>query len=230
MRQDYLPFMAHWVQATPPTIQAVVDYIPWCTENPAMICGSLEGMIFHVSVQLIRRDGDKIYAAQFIEFLSLDNMLNDLWQWNFTSRQWVWQSGTNVMNHIGVYAPTGICNTSSVPSGRFGHGMIFKNSTEELWIFGGYLPCKCPLLDHARVFTRTNGQLLIFTVNDLWSYNIPSNCWTWQFEGTAWQYSYGQKGVSSPSNVLRGRAMHGMAFRQSTDEIWVFGGSFDGLC
>ena len=48
---------------------------------------------------------------------------------------WTWISGSDDINHAGVYNKTP--DSSNVPAARAYAGVWFDSSAQELWIFGG---------------------------------------------------------------------------------------------
>jgi N-acetylneuraminic acid mutarotase len=63
--------------------------------------------------------------------------LNDLWQYNPTSREWTWVSGANFINQPGLYGTKGTASRSNVPGARQ-KAAAWINSSGKLWLFGGY--------------------------------------------------------------------------------------------
>ena len=80
--------------------------------------------------------------------------VNDLWEYNITTNEWTWMSGTQTEDEdgtSGVYGTEGVPAASNIPTARFNSAMWF-DSTGNLWLFGG---------------TDTyNG------FNDLWQYQV----------------------------------------------------------
>jgi hypothetical protein len=60
--------------------------------------------------------------------------LNDLWRFNGTN--WVWVSGTNILNHLGVYIKKGGKYPNSVPRGKI-NPSSWIDSLNNLYLFGG---------------------------------------------------------------------------------------------
>jgi hypothetical protein len=74
--------------------------------------------------------------------------LNDLWQYNPTTGDWTWVSGSNIVNQVGNYVGPGY-----VPGSR-GGSQPWIDSAGNLWLFGGNGPLSGP-----------NGSF-----SDLWKY------------------------------------------------------------
>ena len=65
-----------------------------------------------------------------------DDPLNDLWEFNPTTKQWTWVSGSNTANAKGVYGTQGVATASNVPGARSG-AVSWIDSSGNLWLFGG---------------------------------------------------------------------------------------------
>ena len=51
---------------------------------------------------------------------------------------WTWVSGTNTLNHRGIFGEKGIPSVNNVPSSR-SHAVGWYDSVkQELWLFGGF--------------------------------------------------------------------------------------------
>jgi len=64
------------------------------------------------------------------------NLLNDLWQFNPTSKLWTWISGSDSGGAAGVYGTLGTGAAGDVPGARAGSAS-WIDSTGNLWLFGG---------------------------------------------------------------------------------------------
>jgi N-acetylneuraminic acid mutarotase len=123
-------------------------------------------------------------------------LLNDLWEFNPTAKQWIWVSGSNT---------AGVATTSNVPGGRYA-AVSWTDTSGNLWLFGGY---------------GTNGSL-----NDLWEFNPTAKTWTFVSGsgGGGARGVYGTRGVASTNNVPGART-NGVAWTDSSSNLWLFGGS-----
>jgi hypothetical protein len=84
------------------------------------------------------------------------NYLNDLWEFNPTSKAWTWVSGssTNLGAKVpGVYGTMDVPAAANVPGGR-GYGVSWFDKSGNVWLFGG------------DGYDSTGSGLL----NDLWRY------------------------------------------------------------
>jgi N-acetylneuraminic acid mutarotase len=82
--------------------------------------------------------------------------LNDLWQYNPSTKEWASVSGGNVANASGDYGTQGIASAGNGPGGRQAANS-WTDSSGDLWLFGG-----------AGYGSTANGYL-----NDLWRFVRP---------------------------------------------------------
>ena len=79
--------------------------------------------------------------------------LNDLWEYNPTTGVWTWQSGSDLINGVGVYGTLGTADPANVPGAR-GGSPTWTDAAGNLWLFGGNGP-----------ISGANGSF-----SDLWKY------------------------------------------------------------
>lgn len=129
--------------------------------------------------------------------------LNDLWEFNTSTKQWTWMSGSNTAGALSVYGTLGVADPTNVPGARFGSvGWVDTNGA--LWLFGGGGPG--------------------FN-NDLWRFDPATGEWTWVGGSNVGNQSgvYGSRGVANPSNVPGGREEM-VAWTDKQGNFWLFGG------
>ena len=80
-------------------------------------------------------------------------LLNDLWNYDPTTLEWVWVSGSDTGYQAGVYGIRGAGDPSNVPGGR--NIAVSWIAQDSFWLFGGY----------GYDMTGNDGHL-----NDLWRY------------------------------------------------------------
>ncbi len=161
-------------------------------------------------------------------------ILNDLWMFNPTTKEWTWESGSNVTatdanytfyGQPGVYGTLGTPAAANTPGGRFG-AASWTDSDGNLWLFGGY-------------FQEYNGTCeLGYEFNDLWKFNTSSKQWAWmggsQPSGCAGALPagpgvfqpggvYGTLGVPSASNIPAARDSASV-WNDGNGNFWLFGG------
>ena len=140
--------------------------------------------------------------------------LNDVWEFNTSTREWAWMGGSSTVpgtgeGQPGVYGALGTPAAGNVPGGRQ-RASSWTDSSGNLWLFGGYGP------DSAGTF----GYL-----NDLWEFNPSTREWTWMGgSGTVGQPGvYGALGTPAAGNVPGGRAA-ATRWTDSSGNFWLFGG------
>ncbi len=150
--------------------------------------------------------------------------LNDLWEFNPSTNQWTWVSGSNTVNVVtgkvcvsGVYGTEGTAGTANVPGGRNGANG-WMDASGNLWLFGG-LGCD---------MNGTQGSL-----NDLWEYSPASKSWTWQSGSNSVVATqsetggasgvYGTMGTAAATNTPGGHSSSA-TWTDSSGTFWLFGG------
>jgi hypothetical protein len=63
--------------------------------------------------------------------------LNDIWEYQRTSKQWIWWKGTSNVNQSGAYLTNGIPYVNDVVGGRRGTAIWQPDQYNYVWIFGG---------------------------------------------------------------------------------------------
>jgi hypothetical protein len=148
--------------------------------------------------------------------------LNDLWEFNTTTKEWTWVRGSNTAGASGVYGTLGVVSTSNVPGGRT-NAVGWKDSSGNLWLFGG----------DGVDSTGTGGGWL----NDLWEFSPTTKEWTWM-GGSNTTYTnaaqdgpnrgqpgvYGTEGVPSATNAPGGRYT-AVSWTDGSGNFWLFGGT-----
>ncbi len=135
--------------------------------------------------------------------------LNDLWQYDPTTLEWTWVSGSNTQNQSGTYGTQGVAAPSNVPGAR-DSAVSWLDPSGTLWLFGG------GGYDSAGNY----GYL-----NDLWQYDPATLEWTW-VSGSNMIYqvgSYGTQGTAAPSNVP-GARYGAVRWLDPSGTLWLFGG------
>jgi len=63
--------------------------------------------------------------------------LSDLWNYDPTTLEWTWVSGSNTVDQAGSYGTQGTAAPSNVPGAR-DTAVSWIDSSGNLWLFGGY--------------------------------------------------------------------------------------------
>ena len=144
--------------------------------------------------------------------------LNDLWEFDPSTKEWTWVSGSNTIpafngGQPGIYGQQGTPAATNTPGGRSGaEGSTDANGN--LWLFGGA----------GFDAVGTNGNL-----NDLWEFSPSTREWTWVggssnlgVNGTV-PGVYGTLG-SLTAGSFPGSRNNGAAWTSKDGSLWLFGG------
>lgn len=133
--------------------------------------------------------------------------LNDLWVFT-RNNQWVWVSGSNLVNQSGNYGTLGTGASGNVPGAR-SDAVTWTDQYGNLWLFGG---------------TGYDSAGALGQLNDLWVYS--NNQWIWQSGSNVVNQSgvYGSQGSAAPDNVPGARSDAATWIDQSGN-FWLFGGT-----
>lgn len=126
-------------------------------------------------------------------------ILNDLWK--YSSGEWTWVGGSNVIDAQGSYGTQGVAAVSNWPPPRF-NAVAWTDAAGSFWLFGG---------DSVDDF------------NDLWKYS--NGQWTWE-SGSDQQCqagNYGTEGTPASGNVPGARD-GSTTWVDRSGNLWLFGG------
>jgi N-acetylneuraminic acid mutarotase len=153
-------------------------------------------------------------------------VFNDLWSYNPVTNNWTFLKGNNTASmNGGNYGVLGVASSSNVPGGREGAAAFAFNN--KLYLTGGL------------GFADLGGFANLGANNDLWSFDISTNNWTW-LKGSDDVNSagnFGTIGVANATNVppakkypttcilnnklyLFGSNLN--AFNQVCNDLWVY--------
>ena len=140
--------------------------------------------------------------------------LNDLWEFDVSTRQWVWMGGGSTLSVPGGlpghYGALGVPGAANIPGGRE-DAVTWTDFNGNLWIYGG-----------VGIGSVEGGGYL----GDMWMYNVSTNLWTWMVgDKTVYPaYSvYATAGVAAPGNTPGARDGSG-AWVDNNGNFWIFGG------
>ena len=145
-----------------------------------------------------------LFGGSGFDSTGAQGYLNDLWK--YTSGQWTWIGGSDVVNQPGTYGTQGIAAPGNSPGARL-EAVGWADPSGNLWLFGGS--------------PGPSGQFELF--NDLWKYS--GGQWTWvSGSNTFDQYGrYGTEGTASPNNAP-GARVAALTWVDSSGNLWLFGG------
>lgn len=134
--------------------------------------------------------------------------LNDLWEFNPSSKEWTWVGGANTVSASGVYGTQGTAG-ANFPGARL-NAVSAVNGSGNLWLFGG-------------VGYDANGSSE--DLNDFWQFNVSTKMWTWVAGSNQASQSgtYGMLGTTAAGNTPGGRNAPA-AWTDVSGNFWVFGG------
>jgi N-acetylneuraminic acid mutarotase len=155
-----------------------------------------------------------LFGGQGIDSAGTTGWLNDLWEFNPTTKEWVWVSGSNTVPIVdggqpGDYGTEGIADAANVPGGRWG-AVSWMDADGNLWLFGG---------------DGVDSGKLQGDLNDLWKFNPSTKEWTW-VSGSKGSYTtgvYGTLGTPATTNAPPGR-VGAVCWLDRAGNLWLFGG------
>jgi len=136
--------------------------------------------------------------------------LNDLWEFDPTTKQWTWMSGSDTANATAVYGTIGVAAAGNVPGPRI-QAVSWTDASGNLWLFGG-----CEELYGPNDYNY---------LNDLWEFNPTTKEWTWVggSDTPNASGSYGTLGVAAAGNVPGARTS-AVSWTDGSGNFSLFGG------
>lgn len=130
--------------------------------------------------------------------------LNDLWKVNLSTGAWTFMAGNDATSVAGVYGTLGVSDPANKPGAREYAMSWFHDG--KLYLFGG-------------------GVGTVSYFNDLWSYDVTTNVWTWiKGSNTVNQTgTYGSYWAIDPANNPGARQVS-VALKDNQNRVFVFGG------
>jgi len=143
--------------------------------------------------------------------------LNALWKYDPLKNEWTWMSGgsefINNRPFPAVYGSKDVPAKSNTP-GSITQPETWSTTDGNLWVYGG---------------TAEDDKGNHGNSDDLWSYNIATDMWTWvRGSGTTASSvphpaSYGTIGVAAPSNSP-GERLEATTWTDARGHLWLFSG------
>ena len=135
--------------------------------------------------------------------------LNDLWEFDPSSKMWTWMGGSKTLNQGGVYGTLGVASAKNVPGGR-NSAVSWTDGSGNFWMFGG------------NGYDGMHGEGYL---NDLWKYSPSTNEWTWvagssQADQLA---TFGTLGKAARANTPGARYL-ATGWIDKSGNLWLFGG------
>ena len=148
---------------------------------------------------------------------------NDLWQFNPSTSEWAWMSGSSTFGSDGrvpgTYGALGKPDAGNIPGSRWNEA-TWTDTSGNFWLFGG----------QGSDATGMEGIL-----NDLWEFNPSTNQWAWMGGSSTLNCAdlpqkycnqpgvYGTLGVPAAGNIPGSRALS-FNWRDVNGNLWLFGG------
>ena len=168
-----------------------------------------------------------LFGGSGLDSTGTAGWLNDLWEFNPSTREWAWMGGSSTLTDEGqgfygtpgVYGTLGTAAAGNVPGGRYS-ATSWTDSSGNFWLFGG----------QGFDSTGPNGLNNLGYLNDLWEFNPSTGEWAWMGGSSTvgFYYSgppgvYGTLGTPAPGNVPGGRS-DASSWTDRSGNLWLFGG------
>jgi N-acetylneuraminic acid mutarotase len=164
------------------------------------------------------RDGHLwLFGGDGFDAKGVQGVLNDLWEFDPSAREWAWRGGGSTVGHSGIYGKLGTPAPANLPGSRES-AMGWTDLSGNFWLFGGNG------LD-------SNGNQS--ELNDLWEFDPSTKEWAWMGGSSAicapsgsptgCPGVYGTLGTLASGN-LPGSRGNANIWKGSAGEIWLFGG------
>ena len=160
----------------------------------------------HEGVTWIDTNGKLWLFGGYSDAPGIFGTLNDLWQYDPTTNEWTWMSGSSTPDAASAYGTLGVAAPGNIPGARLAP-VSWRDSTGRFWLFGG----------------RTHPSNDYF--NEIWSYDPSTHLWTWE-GGSSTPNSpgiHGTRGVAAASNAP-GARHNAMAATNGMNQLLLFGG------
>ena len=166
-----------------------------------------------------------LFGGSGYDGVGTSGYLSDLWEFNSSSKQWAWMSGSHYANGYGAYGTIGTPSVYNHPGGRSGD-VSWVDKDGNLWLFGG------------EGYAAWGDSAFL---NDLWEFNSSTLQWTWVtgyngpgtaqglYFGDGQPGAYGTLTVPEPGNTP-GSRYGAAAWTDKDGNFWLWGGNgFDSV-
>ncbi len=162
-----------------------------------------------------------LFGGGAVDSEGFENVYNDLWEFNTTTKLWVWVGGGDTLDELGVYGTLDTSASGNFPGARY-LASSWTDNGGNFWLFGG------------SGYTSNAGE---YNLNDLWEFSTSTSQWTWM-GGASILYpcnflfstpcpvpgTYGTQGTAASTNFPGGR-YGSVTWTDSSGNLWLFGGS-----
>ncbi len=138
------------------------------------------------------------------------SVLNDLWEFNPSTKLWAWMGGSKTGNQSGSYVAQGTFDPGNYPGGRT-NPSYWTDSSGNFWMFGGW-----------GIDSKGNLNLL----NDVWEFNPSTNLWAWIGGGTVVNQPgvYSQQPGTPSTGYIPGSRQSAPSWTDNLGNFWLAGG------
>jgi N-acetylneuraminic acid mutarotase len=154
-----------------------------------------------------------------IDATGVDGEEDDLWEFNLSTKQWAWISGSSTVGgnggQPGVYGSLGVPAAGNTPGGHESP-QFWTDSSGHLWLFGGW--------------GYASGSNIGW-LDDLWEFNPSAREWAWLGGRSTIGGNYGQQGVYGKLGIPAAANIPGARFNccgagvTIGGNFWMFGGT-----
>ncbi|HEX4051900.1 MAG TPA: kelch repeat-containing protein [Steroidobacteraceae bacterium] len=150
-----------------------------------------------------------LFGGQGYAAVGGSGLLNDLWAFSPTAKQWTWEGGWKTVNAAGDYGTKSTTSGTLLPGARYS-ASVTVDASGNLWLFGG---------------TGYDGNGAQGALGDLWEYQVAAAQWIWMSgsQTRANVGSYGSEGMGALGNAPGARAA-AVAWMDGSGDFWLFGG------
>lgn len=204
---EFTPSTKKWTWvAGPNTLQASGTYGTEGVGSTSNIPGARFGY-------LALKDGSGIFwlfGGLGYDSLGAFGVLNDVWKFDPSTKNWTWSSGANLVNQAATYGTKGTGSAGNIIGPReYSVGSL--DLSGNFWFFGG---------------NGIDGAGNQTSLNDLWEYTPSNGNWAWMTGPSAnlQMGKYGTKGVGSASGLPSARSQAN-TWVDSNGLFWLLGGT-----
>jgi N-acetylneuraminic acid mutarotase len=150
-----------------------------------------------------------LFGGNGLDSANLSGELDDLWEFNPSTKDWAWMGGTDKANQPGVYGTLQKPDAGNLPPGREG-ASGWTDLNGNFWLFGGFV---------------TNGIDDVM-INDLWEFDPSTSEWTWMGGSSSFpelEAEYGTLGTPSIGNIPGARG-YAASWTDTSGNFWLFAG------
>ena len=139
-----------------------------------------------------------LFGGGSYSYTGISSSYNDTWEFNPSSSEWVWVSGSNAPNQQGVTGTLGVPAPGNAPAAG-GGGVNWTDLQGNFWLLLG---------------------------NALWEFYPSTQEWAWMGGGgnATCNAVYGTLGVAAPTN-LPGFRYGSVGWTDKSGNLWMFGGA-----